>query len=80
MKRTDNHNYSISSDELSFEITSTELDFKENSNQLFFELTSTELDFIENSTTLYFNSTLIDETVPVYQVVLEFFDITGGVY
>ncbi len=73
--------YITDSELLAFRITSTDLKFTSiNTPLLSFREFSTDLKYINKSKVLSFKLNDYDQSIPIYQIILEFIMETGGVF
>jgi len=66
---------------LYYDLYSTDIDFKNDDNYfLYYSLYSTDIKFEKTFDILSYKSTLVDVNIPEYQIVLDFFGMSGGIY
>ena len=80
MPTRDNHRYTITSTTPMFELTSIILRLLNKSIIPMFNNTSTETRYINKSEVLSFKTRTHDRTVPIFAIVLEFYDTFVGIY
>ena len=66
--------------ELSFNLSHREFIYINNSNAYAFELYFMNNKYSNTSTVLSFDIQEFDEAMPIYRIILDFMDATGGIY
>lgn len=80
MFRTDTNNYRNTTETLEFELTNDSINPRDTTDILWFYNNIQDYKYINTSDTLYYRARLVHREVPVYQIVLDFFDYFGGIY